>query len=250
MVKIEYGLSLASTENCEIPSLEGNPTLSHLELPGRVFEKKIPRKKLKRVINVVDIIPSSIAAGIVEQDGRIIHDFRLRLSDLINRMNSQGIFSFTMDNGIEAIPRDPDHAERLTSFIKTITPILYDKKTFMNMPVRIPETFKGAAEKYLNFKTGLMSPYTRFAVNIYPHDLKRDYSPEDLLRFFRFDIGTVRIVYEPEIGNRLVEKHVEPWTEYLVKNHFAGPLLFCPRVSDEESLAEEIAFLTEFLAGI
>lgn len=245
-----YGLSLASAENCEVPSLEGNPMLSYLELPGRAFEKKLPHKLLRQIVNIVDIIPSSIASGIIEQDNRIIQDFRLRISELISKMNSKGIYSFTMDNGIEAVPRDQEHAEKLLPFIKSIAPILYDKKTFMNMPVRIPETVKGAAEKYLNFKTGLMSPCIRFAVNIYPHDLKRDYSPDELLRFFRFDLGTVRIVYEPEIGNRLVEKHVAPWIDYLNKNHYKGPILFCPRLSSEETLIEEIEFLSEFLAKI
>ena len=148
---------------------------------------------------------------------------------------------------MENVPNDPVHAGKLTSLIKSLAPILYDKKTFMNLPIRLPETSSGSAEKYLKFKTDLMSPYIKFAVNIYPHELKRDYSPEALLRFFRFDLGILRIMYEPEIGNRLVEKHVEPWMGYLKKNDFQGRLLFCPRVSDEESLANEISFLKELM---
>lgn len=248
MVKFEYGLSLASSENCAMPLLSRGSALAYFELSGQTLEKKLSKRQLRSVINLMDVIPSSTASGIVDQDRKIVQDFRLRLSELITRMNSQGIFSFTMDNGIEGVPGNPAHAEKLISFIKSLVPMLYEKKTFMNLPLRVPEISKGSAEKYLKFKTDLMSPYIRFAVNIYPHDLKRDYSPEDLLRFFRFDLGIVRIMYEPEIGNRLVEKHVEPWVEYLKKNHFNGPLLFCPRISNEESLTDEIAFLTEFLA--
>lgn len=249
-MSFEYGLSMALAENCPaFPEADGS-ILSCFELTGHFIEKKLLRKQLCRIVNIVDVIPSSLASGIVDQDKKIIQDFRLQLAGLLSRMNSLGIFSFTMDNGIEGIPRDEDHAEKLVDFIKSVAPMLYDKKTFLNLPVRVPETLKGSPEKYLKFKTDLMSPCIKFAVNIYPHDLKRDYSPDELLRFYRFDLGIVRIVYEPEIGNRLVEKHVEPWIKYLKKNNYRGSLMFCPRLSSEESLAEEISFLTELLSAM
>ncbi|OGV37658.1 MAG: hypothetical protein A2020_14905 [Lentisphaerae bacterium GWF2_45_14] len=250
MVNFEYGLSLACSEDCEVPLLPERSVFTSLELPGHFLEKNLRQRKIPRIVNMIDIIPSSLARGVVDQDKKIIQNFKLQLADLITKMNAMGIFSFSMDNGMESVPGDSAHSEKLVSFIKSITPVLYEKKTFMNLPLRIPETFRGSSETYLKFKTDLMSPFIRFAVNVYPHELRHDYSPDELLRFFRFDIGILRIMYEPEIGNRLVEKHVQPWVEYLEKNNFEGNLVFCPRTSSPESLADEISFLTEFIAGI
>ena len=94
--------------------------------------------------------------------------------------------------------------------------------------------------QYRQFLNNLVINNIAFSLDIHPHELAgKEFSPENILRMLRFDIGIVRFIYEPEIGNHLVPKALTPWLDYLHHIAYHGDIIFCPAGGDAELFEQE-----------
>jgi len=85
------------------------------------------------------------------------------------------------------------------------------------------------------------------AINIHPHETLKLGTPYELLEEFRFFIDSISFVYEPETGNTLVKKLIDPWLDALAKLDYTGEIIFHPRVSNLENFRKSVDNLTKFL---
>jgi hypothetical protein len=200
-------------------------------------------------VYAVEIMPSSFTRIIAEQSRSIITDFRRRLLDVFPRLNAFGVSSVMMDFSVEKAFIDKDYALCLLDLLRTVFPLFQKHKTEFLVPVRIP--FMAAApEEYLNFKKACMFPMLKFALNIYPHELKPGFSPAEYLRWLKFDTACVRFIYEPEAGNRLVKGHITPWFEYFRDNCIDTVFIFAPRTTEIATFGDAFENIKESIAGL
>jgi len=251
---ITYALSLAGcpepTER-EMAAFPAAAWYNGLELTGRLIDQHwinnfFSRKRIKQ-INVTDLMPSSITRGIAIQRPGIVADFKHQFSRIMGNFKAVPVDCVAVDFSLDEAGESNDYRQKLELFLRGFGLDLYMLNVRLAMPVRIPEYREGYAQLCLELRDRLMLPSICFTADIYPHELGKDVQPEELLRWLRFDLGTVRFFYEPEIGNHLVPALIEPWLKYLYAIGFAGMITFCPRVRNVDQLLQEADSLRELL---
>jgi hypothetical protein len=229
-----------------------NKFFGGLEISGRALENKLAmdsfRKKPLKYRHLVELMPPSVTRGISDQKSGIVKGFKEQFELSLEKLSFLGIEALVVDFGLETAFSNPEFRASCLALIKSFSHALHKRRMTLLLPVRIPFSDPEYPEFLLSFSKDLMYPGVKFSINIYPHELIKGFSPEDLLRWFRFDIGVVRMIYEPEMGNRLVEKLVFPWIDYLSENMIFSKMTFCPRISDKDYFLEEMDKLKEMLS--
>lgn len=254
---IVYGISLADTPEPEARELGllpvGNGSFG-LEISGRFIERYGRESCLKRgrltAINVTDLMPSSITRGIAVQRPGIIADFKRQFTQLLGGSGTAPIDCAIVDFGLDEAMESKEYALQLDNFLRGLAMELHLLQVRLALPVRIPEYRADFTRHCLALRDRVMLPSLTFAVDIHPHELGKEFDPAGLLRWLRFDIGTVRFCYEPAIGNHLVGKAIRPWIDYLRQIGFNGMVTFCPRTGRFEQLIQEVANLRELIRSL
>ena len=199
-------------------------------------------------IHFTELVPSGVSRAIVAQNENIKAGFKEEVQRLIKIAAGLSAKSISMDFGIENALTDDDYRRELIRLLRAIEPDLFRYKVKLLLPVRIPMLPGIKPEDCLSLKRELMCPDIHFLVDIHPHELAgKSVNLHELLHWLKFDILTVRFFYEPDTGNRLVEKLLAPWLEYLKKYFFEGCVLFCPAASKIDVFETEIAYLEKLV---
>ncbi len=254
MNTIHYGISFTCCNKLTTAILRQLPELfSSVELPGDLLENRMLFPVLKQrgihSLNISELIDNAVSSSVAGQSEKIRSDFKRQLSERIENIGYP-VNSIIMKLGVEeAIINEPFRA-KLIKLLKELAMTLHTRHTMLALPVRIPSTEKEFPQFCLNLKTEVMIPQVKFSIDIHPHELGREFDPEKLLRWLKFDIGVFRFFYEPEIGNRLVAKAVKPWIDYLRQTAFEGSIIFCPRCPDAEAVIREAESASELIASL
>lgn len=249
------GLSLSYVHDEPLKAIEsmGDDFFTGIEMPLSLLEtEKGPAILLEydwRYIHLTELMDTALSRRIAEQSPSIIREFVNNFNALLDRAHAFHVDSVTVDFSVDtAAANSPEVSASLQSLIKRLMPKLYETGIKLCIPLRIPSVSPDLpSEAHLNFLRELMFPWIRFTVNIHPHQMNKDFDPEQLLRWYRFDTDVVRFVYEADMGNKLVKKLINPWTEYFKSILFDGMLVFCPRVSGTDAFISEISHLKELL---
>lgn len=250
------GLGLSSACDEPLKAIESMDAdiFTGIELPLSMLEtEKGPAVLLEhdwRYIHLTELMDISLSRRIAEQSSSMITEFVNNFNALLDRAHAFDVDSVTVDFSIDTAANNPEIYSSLQKLVKRLMPKLYESGIKLCIPVRIPPASSDLSpEKHLNFLRELMFPGIRFTVNIHPHQLNKDFVPETLLRWYRFDVDVVRFAYEADMGNRLVKKLINPWTEYFRNILFDGMLVIYPRVSGTDALIREISYLREMLSA-
>jgi len=252
----DFGISLAGCPDPAERDLSGWPATNWfqgLELTGRMLDQPwinhfFARKRLTRV-DVTELMPTSITREIAGQRPGIIADFKRQFARMLEQFTALPIDSVTMDCGLDEAAESEEYARKLELFLRGMGLDLYRLKVRLALPVRIPEYRPDYTKFCLELRDRLMLPSLGFTADLYPHELGVDFHPEELLRWLRFDLASVRFFYEPDLGNRLVAKSVSPWLKYLRQIGFSGMVTFCPRVKHADQLLQEADSLRELVSS-
>ena len=247
------GISSSQNEALKIAEHMHNDFFTGIELPLSLFETEKGAAVLLEhnweYIHLTELMDSVLSRRIAEQTPSIIKEFVNNFNTLLDRAHAFQVDSVTVDFSVDSAAASPEIYASLQSLIKSLMPKLYETGIKLCIPLRIPSVSpEPPPEAHLNFLRELMFPGIRFTVNIHPHQLNKDFVPEQLLRWHRFDMEVIRFVYEAEMGNRLVKKLLNPSMEYLKSILFTGALVFCPRVSGADTFIKETAHLREMLS--
>ncbi len=254
MNTINYGISFSSCN--QIPSnvvIQLPQLFSAVELPGHLVENRELFNTLRKMnvlsLNISELIDNAVSGSIAGQSERIKSDFKRQFRERIQNIGYP-VDSVIMKLGVEEAIINEQFRGKVIKLIKELAMTLHSLNVTLAVPVRIPSTEKEFPQFILNLKTEVMVPQVKFSIDVHPHELGRDFDPEKLLRWLKFDIGIFRLFYEPETGNRLVGKAVKPWINFLCKTAFDGTILFCPRCPDAEAVIREAGNLTELIASL
>ncbi len=254
---ITWGISFSSLES-EDSLPHGLPKcFSLLELPGFLLAP-LSRKQLKLSYPYIselffrDMIDPAASRGIINQSVFIQNDLKLYLCKLIaesGKINSSGIL---LDFDIEQSFGEPDLSAKIRKFINSFSHSLYHSGNKLLLPVRVPllESVK-SAEQYLEFLKKQMLPQAGFSIDIHPHELAgKEFSPREIMQWLEFDTVLLRFVYEPETGNRLVRKSIEPWIEYSRRYYGKLRIVFAPVFKHLETVENEINLFEQLILSL
>jgi len=256
-MNITWGISLSSLESEGGLPRELPECFSLLELPGFLLSP-LSKKKLKLSYPHIselffrDMIDPSVSREIIGQSASIQNDLKLYLRKLISEADDISSSGILLDFAIERSFEKPELSEKIRTFINSFSNALYHSKNKLLLPVRVPLLESvSSAEKYLDFLKKQMIPQAGFSVDVHPHELAgKDFSPRDIMQWLEFDTVLLRFVYEPETGNRLVRKSIEPWLEYS-KNHFNKlKIVFAPVFKHLETIENEINLFEELISSL
>ena len=202
-------------------------------------------------IHFSELMPNGVSRAIVAQGEKIKAGFKDEMQRLIRIAAGLNAETISMDFGIENAVTDDNYRRELIRLLRAIEPDLYRHEIELLLPVRIPLLPGMSTEDYLSIKRELMCPDIHFLVDIHPHELVgKSVNLHELFRWLKFNIKTVRFFYEPETGNRLVEKLLTPWLDCLKKNFFEGCVLLCPASSKIDVFETEIAYLEKLVVEL
>ena len=202
-------------------------------------------------IHFSELMPNGVSRAIVAQGEKIKAGFKDEMQRLIRIAAGLNAETISMDFGIENAVTDDNYRRELIRLLRAIEPDLYRHEIELLLPVRIPLLPGMTTEDYLSIKRELMCPDIHFLVDIHPHELVgKSVNLHELFRWLKFNIKTVRFFYEPETGNRLVEKLLTPWLDCLKKNFFEGCVLLCPASSKIDVFETEIAYLEKLVVEL
>ena len=202
-------------------------------------EMQFPQIKVASTLHIRRLVESSVSRTITEHSEQLAKSFIVHFNDIIGIKRSD-IASATIDFGIERSFNNPQLRARLIQFIKRLAPAIIPAPFPVLFPLRIPFHAEEHGVDYAKFLRDLVISNIAYSLDIHPHELAgQTFDPASFLRPLRFDIGLIRFIYEPAIGNRLVEKGLTPWLEYLTKIEYRGDIMFCPASGDHEIFEHE-----------
>ena len=256
-MNINWGISFSSVESEESLPRDLPECFSLLELPGFLLSplsKKQLRLSYPHISELFfrDMIDPAVSREIISQSDSIQNDLKIYLRKLISEadgINSSGIL---LDFAVERSFENPVLAEKIRTFINSFSNSLYHSDNKLLLPVRVPllDSVK-SPEQYLDFLKKQMLPQAGFSIDVHPHELAgKDFSPLQIMNWLEFDTVLLRFVYEPETGNRLVRKSIEPWIEYSKKHYDKLKIVFAPVFKHLETIENEINLFEELISGL
>lgn len=252
---IIFGLSLLEASGNGHAFISGLNEMTHfkgLELPGHFFDDPELPELLSRknwyYIHASQIVSNSLARSIVEQAPKMIADFVETMEKTAAKLKKFYVDSCSVDFSLEYLPENPDVYQPTVELFKKIAPVFYNTDINFCIPVKIPSASDILPEFFLTFMKEILSPNLRLSIDIYPHRLGKEFEPEGLFRWFRFDSLVVRLVYDAALGNHLLKASVQPWIKYLKHSGFTGAVIFSPRISDAEAFLKEAAVLHQMIS--
>ncbi len=188
------------------------------------------------VLNTVSLFPSALTRSIADQNDPIVKDFIHSFGETIRLVESD---TFSMDVGWDRVIGEPEGAARRISLLKKLVPLLYRYRKKLCFPLRVPGTTVAESAFILDRIRELMFAGFACRLDVHPHENGAVPPPEDSFSKILFNLPVLRILYEPETGNRLVPELIVPYIEILKKTAFKGTLVFCPAASKAARLEAE-----------
>jgi len=81
----------------------------------------------------------------------------------------------------------------------------------------------------------------KICLNIFPHELKNEQLILNLISGLKYNIGVIRLIYEPATGNYITENFIRFCLETLKKQSLRCPIIFAPALNNVTLLDREIA---------
>jgi hypothetical protein len=180
-------------------------------------------------------MPKSVVRGIPYQSNTIKEEFFNLLLGIFSTMSEINVNSLTLDLEIDASTLDTNKKEQMILFLKTLGAHLYRHNIKVRLPLRIPAPPDGKISSIPSLIRKSMCGMFRIELNVHPHEMLNE-SPLEHIHPYRFLADSISFVYEPEAGNFLVDKLLEPWLKALNEIDFQGDVIFKPMVSTWDNL--------------
>lgn len=263
--ELQFGISLMGGIEKYIDAMKiiDISIFTRIELPGAYLDNRRERnsfdsqndlftvfnqeKRRFQVISVSDIAAANIAGEMDQQSKKIQDDFISNMRKAIDDLITLHIKQCTLNISPEDSFSNETRKRAKIKLLKKICPLLIEKGITVSLPVRIPSATGIDFSNYPSLLRETMCPNFKLAVNIYPHEIKNDHIPFDLLRNFRFLMNKVSFIYEPDAGNYLVDKLLNPWFKVLEEFNYDKTVFFTPRTNNIVTLGREMERLSDLV---
>ena len=202
------------------------------------FKKTLNNSSAPKEILISNIVSTSIIRGIIEQPKEIKRSFCSELAAKINSLPEK-FQKVIIDFDLEESYRNSSYADELVEFLKMLFQSVSRHKRIL-LPLRIPGDSDGIYHYASEFLNRLPFPLG-ICLDINPHELGSDFSFFGNLRWIKYDIKTVRIKYEPLLGNKLTLNNLSAATSFLKEFWYDKAVIISPLNSSCEIFEAEIS---------
>jgi hypothetical protein len=189
-------------------------------------------------IHISRLLETSVPRTITEYEDKIIRGFINNFPEVI-KFDSFTPASVTFDFGIERGFNSPPLRRAIINLLKRLAPYIIPSRFPVLLPIRLPHYTKVTGSEYRRFLLDLVISNIAYSIDIHPHEMINVKHPEELLRPIKFDIGLIKFIYEPAVGNHLTVKLLQPWFEYLHHIAYRGDIIFVPAAGNNELFSNE-----------
>ena len=222
------------------------------ELTGDMLQSSRPTRQLIfecfEALHFRNLFPAPMSRSMAMQNRSIIRMFREQLRKIMRRCDDLQVSSIYLDLGVLNAATDSELRIKVRALLNEITADLNGHDVKLLSPVRIPQPEQFPGEFYSHLLTDAMNPFLALSGDIHPHELAgKEYYPATFVNSVKYDLRLLRLIYEPETGNRLVPLLVKPWVDYLRKTALPIDLIFCPLATNPEVFENEIFKLAEMI---
>ena len=194
-------------------------------LPGparQKFRKRFP------VIHCGNLLVPGLTSLILSAGRNIQREFVRTCSGILRSLAADGISCGALDFSLVSALQDKDKLKTVSEILRKLHPVLLETGMTLLLPVRLPLPEPSLKDALTGFLRAQMIAGLKFRLEIYPHELKPDFKPEDLAGTMRLETRSVLFCCNADTGNRLLRVHLTPWLRYFALNAYPGPFFFGP----------------------
>ncbi|MPN00656.1 hypothetical protein SDC9_147852 [bioreactor metagenome] len=218
---LKFGLSL-TPEAGGVAALPALPECFELlELPGMVLDEPgvlsdyLGREQFAGC-DFRNLIPAKITREVTDQNPAIAAEYKEQLRRLMALAHEFGASGVGLDPDWEMLCDYPAQHAVFNDILCSTAGDRAGLRMDFQLTVRIPGTGSRPAGAALQWLNRLVNDRVKLALEINPHELlNREIDWSSTLTPFRFEVDTVRLCYESELGNRLLYQHVAGLLEAL-----------------------------------
>ena len=170
------------------------------------------------------------------------HAVAQTLSGRLSHCCRIGARTASMRLGLERIREQDEETEiaARVEFLKRIVTPLDSYGLTLCLNVRYPLERPGSREWDLaiNIVHDVMHPMLRMGVDVFPGELPGEFDAMTFVRNTGMNLGVIRFVYEPGLGETMTHGDLTSWNEALRWHGFRGGIVFCPRQRRHTTLAD------------
>ncbi len=192
-----------------------------------------------KIIQAGSILESPLAYNILNAPESMQTDFVRTVEAALRGLAGAGIECATVHFSVASALEDPVRRKSLGRILHQLAPVLQETSRVLLLPVRVPSQKEDGISVISAFLREMMIPNLKVRLDLYPHEMSRDFDPVCLAGTLRLETRSVLFCYNADCGNRLVRAHLMPWLRYFSLISFTGPFLVCPFSRDNRLAAIE-----------
>ena len=249
----KFGFSFSGVKNLtELPPGIVADNLKYIEINGEEMLNFYETFKnfRRRTFAVRDIINPITTRSVWEATAAIKADFYNHFNTLSGRSLRQGCRFITLDLDLTVnYAPENDQRERLLRSFKGLYRGLMENNLILLMPLRFPAADSrdtwGITRRFL-FDS--LNDRVKIVLDVHPHEISDPVKVREILQKIKMQLRMIRLVYEPETGNRIIKPHIEMCLNHSIVYPSAVPFLFAPQLRNGNAAIAEIEYLNQ-LAG-
>lgn len=192
-----------------------------------------------KILQAGSILETPLAYNILSAPESMQKDFVRTVAAALRGFAKAGIECGTLHFSVASALEDPVRRKSLERILRHLAPVLQETSRTVLLPVRIPSQKEDGIAVLSAFLRERMIPNLKVRLDLYPHEMARDFDPVRLAGTLRLETRSVLFCYNADCGNRLVRAHLMPWLRYFALVSFTGPFLVCPFSRDNRLASVE-----------
>lgn len=195
-----------------------------------------------RILHAGNLLPADVARYLSETPAAGRPDVSACLKDMLAQCRDAGVRSVSIDLGLDRIRQDSyerDADERLR-LLRSLVGVADELRVTVCVHVRYPRAFPGSKAwgSAANLVHDAMHPRCKLAVDLVPADFPENLDAAELVRVCYVHTAVFRFCYDPSLGETLTDEMQEVWSSVMHEHSFKGSVIFCPRTSEDQAIAE------------
>lgn len=190
------------------------------------------------IANSYGYISNNLLTNVMEQKTRLRDEIFDKLHYFIT--NPLAPEHITLDFGLAYEDIEDEHNFFKIKQLHNLYRSIHNENKKICLPIRLPGNAE-SVQTILNTLKHLMLNKFKVCLNIFPHELKNERPVSDLISGLKYNIGVIRLIYEPATGNYITESFIKFCLETLKKQSLNCPIIFAPAISNIPLLDKEIA---------
>jgi hypothetical protein len=190
------------------------------------------------IINSYGYINNNLLTNVTEQKSRLRDEIFDKLHYFIT--NPLAPDHITLDFGLSYKNIEDELNFFKIKHLRNLYRSIYNENKNICLPVRLPGNAESIPTILSTLKHLMLNSF-KICLNIFPHELKNEQLILNSISGLKYNIGIIRLIYEPATGNYITENFIRFCLETLKKQSLRCPIVFAPVFSNVTILDREIA---------